>query len=73
MADAATIARIESELEEVRAAISEALTAQSWQVGGRAQSQARLAELEARESRLELKLARAKRGGIRMRQAVPRG
>lgn len=71
-ADAATIAQLETELAEVKAAISAALSAQSWEQGERSEARARLEALEAREGKLERKLARARRGGIRVRQVVPR-
>ena len=73
MADAATIAQIESELAEVKTAISAALSAQTWEQGGRAETRARLEALEAREAKLERKLARANRGGLRVQNVVPRG
>lgn len=62
------------QLEEVQAAISRLMEdGQAWGQGQRSRSEARLAELEAREQRLRRIVARKQRGGIRRFQAVPRG
>lgn len=62
------------QLEEVQNAISRLMNdGQAWTQGQRARNEARLADLEARERRLQRLVSRQQRGGIQRYQAVPRG
>jgi len=62
------------QLEEVQVAISRLMNdGQAWTQGQRARTEARLADLEARERRLQRLVSRQQRGGIRRYQVVPRG
>lgn len=61
------------QLEEVQAAISRLLAdGQAWEQGQRSRTEARLAELHAREQFLRRMVAREARGGLRVGQVVPR-
>ena len=64
----------EEELAEVEAAITKILKfGQTFDVNGRTTANAELRTLYARKTQLTRLIARASRGGIRMRQMVPRG
>jgi hypothetical protein len=59
------IAQLETELAEVKAAISRIVSGgQAYSAEGRAMTKADLRVLQDRETLLEQKLSRAKRGGI---------
>lgn len=65
MSRAARIAQTETELTEVKAAISRIVTGgQAYSAEGRMMTRADLKALQERETHLEGKLARMRRGGI---------
>ena len=65
MTRAERITQLETELAEVKAAISRIVTGgQAYSAEGRAMTKADLRVLQERESLLEQKLVRARRGGI---------